>query len=52
LAKKLHEHAATGPDAFTAGQLWSLEREAAQAAREAWPRAWRRLDRSRLRSWM
>jgi CHAD domain-containing protein len=37
--------------AFVAGQLATLERQAAAAARERWPDAWRRLARKRLRFW-
>jgi CHAD domain-containing protein len=38
-------------EAFAAGQLHVLEQEAAVAARQAWPRAWRRLRRRALSKW-
>jgi CHAD domain-containing protein len=37
--------------AFVAGQLLVLEAEAAAAARAAWPDAWKRLSRKKLRFW-
>ncbi|HEX5949499.1 MAG TPA: CYTH and CHAD domain-containing protein [Actinomycetota bacterium] len=37
--------------AFVAGQLATLERQAAAAARARWPDAWKRLTRKRLRFW-
>jgi CHAD domain-containing protein len=42
----------TGRRAFVAGELIALERIAAARAREQWSKAWRSLDRKRLRSWM
>jgi CHAD domain-containing protein len=42
----------TGRRAFVAGELIALERIAAAKARAQWPKAWRSLDRKRLRSWM
>ena len=41
-----------GHEAFAAGQLAALEREAAQTSRDAWPATWERADRKRLRSWL
>ena len=38
-------------EAFAAGQLHVLEQEAGAAARQAWPRAWRKLRRPRLSKW-
>jgi CHAD domain-containing protein len=45
--------ASTGSSAqaFVAGQLLALEAEAARAARAAWPDAWGRLSRKKLRFW-
>lgn len=37
--------------AFVAGQLASMEAEAARAARQTWPKAWKALSRKRLRFW-
>jgi CHAD domain-containing protein len=42
---------ATPAAAFVAGELAALEAEAARAARAAWPKAWKRLSRKRLRFW-
>src|SRR5205823_10767765 len=42
----------TGRRAFVAGELIALERIAAEKARSEWPRAWKSLDRKRLRAWM
>lgn len=37
--------------AFVAGELAALEAQAAAAARAAWPAAWKKLSRKRLRFW-
>jgi CHAD domain-containing protein len=37
---------------FAAGQLASLEREAAKRARDAWPDAWAHASQKRLRHWL
>ncbi|HSJ51225.1 MAG TPA: CYTH and CHAD domain-containing protein [Actinomycetota bacterium] len=37
--------------AFVAGQLLALEADAARAARDAWPAAWKALSRKKLRFW-
>ena len=47
----LREHGPGGEHPFTAGQLWALERAAAQEARRAWPAVWATATRRRLRSW-
>jgi hypothetical protein len=39
------------PEAFAAGQLDLLEQEAAANARQAWPRAWRKLRRPGMAKW-
>lgn len=44
--------AGQGRVAFVAGELVIIERDAAQAARESWPRTWKMLDQKRLRRWM
>jgi CHAD domain-containing protein len=41
----------SGWEAFAAGQLHLLEQEAGVAARQAWPRAWRKLRPPRLSNW-
>jgi CHAD domain-containing protein len=38
-------------EVFAAGQLYVLEQETGATAREAWPRAWRKLRRPRLSRW-
>lgn len=43
---------ASSREAFAAGQLAILERQAAIAARATWPAAWKALDRRELRQWM
>jgi CHAD domain-containing protein len=43
---------ATPSVAFVAGELVTLERHAAEAARAEWPRAWRSLSRKKLRFWV
>jgi CHAD domain-containing protein len=48
----LRETAATGGRrAFVAGQIATIEREAAAESRAAWPAIWKRLSRKRLRFW-
>jgi CHAD domain-containing protein len=43
----------TGPrTSFVAGLLGGAEREAARRARAAWPRAWRRASKGKLRAWL
>jgi CHAD domain-containing protein len=37
--------------AFVAGQLVAIEADAARAAKDAWPGAWKALSRKRLRFW-
>ena len=38
--------------AFVAGELCALEAARARASRQSWRRAWKRLDRRRVRLWM
>jgi CHAD domain-containing protein len=47
----LRQAAASGGDAFVAGELSAIEAQAAAAARAAWPKAWKTLSRKRLRFW-
>jgi CHAD domain-containing protein len=48
----LREESAGSPRrAFVAGELVTIEREAADRARERWRGEWKRLDRKRLRFW-
>jgi CHAD domain-containing protein len=42
----------SGRRAFVAGELIALEGLAAQEARARWPKAWKSLDRKKLRDWM
>jgi len=42
----------TGRRAFVAGELIALEHLAAGKSRAEWPKAWRSLDRKKLRDWM
>jgi CHAD domain-containing protein len=42
----LRERASRGPHAFAAGQLWALERAAAEVSRGAWPAAWKDVVRA------
>jgi CHAD domain-containing protein len=42
----------TGRRAFVAGELIALEHLAATRSRAQWPKAWKSLDRKRLRTWM
>ncbi len=39
-------------EAMVAGQLVAAQRASAEASRGAWPEAWRRADRPKLRSWL
>jgi CHAD domain-containing protein len=48
----LRQAAASGADAFVAGELSEIEAQAAAAARAAWPKAWKALSRKRLRFWV
>jgi len=43
---------AAGRRAFVAGELIAMERQAAQNARDEWPKAWKGLQRKRLLKWM
>jgi len=47
----LREHGPGSAHPFAAGQLWALERAAAEEARHAWPGIWKTAADSRLRSW-
>jgi len=47
----LRETAASGADAFVAGELSAIEAQAAAAVRATWPKAWKALSRKRLRFW-
>jgi CHAD domain-containing protein len=47
----LREAARSGGDAFVAGELASVEAQAAASSREAAPAAWKALSRKRLRFW-
>ncbi len=52
----LREHASSGQErgteqAFVAGQLVSLERQAGEDARAQWWRAWKKLRRARPSHW-
>jgi CHAD domain-containing protein len=47
----LREHGPGSEHAFAAGQLWALERTAAEEARRAWPAAWKAASDRRLRAW-
>jgi CHAD domain-containing protein len=47
----LREAAASGAEAFVAGELSTIEAEAAAAVRATWPKAWKALSRKRLRFW-
>ena len=42
----------SGRRAFVAGELIALEGIAAHSSRAKWPKAWKALDRKRLRDWM
>lgn len=48
----LRETAASGADAFVAGELSAIEAQAAAAVRATWPKAWKALSRKRLRFWV
>ena len=47
----LRETAASGGDAFVAGELAAIEAQAAARARAGWAPAWKALSRKRLRFW-
>jgi CHAD domain-containing protein len=47
----LRDAAASGGDAFVAGELAAIESQAAARARAGWPAAWKALSRKRLRFW-
>ena len=47
----LRDAAASGADAFVAGELSAIEAQAAAAVRATWPKAWKALSRKRLRFW-
>lgn len=47
----LREAAASGADAFVAGELAAIESQAAARARDGWAPAWKALSRKRLRFW-
>ena len=47
----LREAAVSGSDAFVAGELATIEAQAAARARERWAPAWKALSRKRLRFW-
>jgi CHAD domain-containing protein len=46
------EHPGNGRLALASGRMLERERRAAEAARNAFPEAWRRLDRKQRRAWM
>ncbi len=50
----LREAAAStpAPEALAAGELISIQRAERAASRDAWPAAWKRVDRKKLRSWL
>lgn len=48
----LREKATAGQGAFVAGELWMLERRAADEDRDAFPEIWKKIRRKRLRKWM
>jgi CHAD domain-containing protein len=50
-ASWLHDHGPSTGQPFAAGQLWALERAAAEEARREWPAAWKGASDRRLRSW-
>jgi CHAD domain-containing protein len=47
----LHEHGPHTGQPFAAGQLWALERAAAEEARRQWPAAWKGATDRSLRTW-
>jgi CHAD domain-containing protein len=47
----LRDAAASGGDAFVAGELSAIEAHDAAAIRATWPKAWKALSRKRLRFW-
>jgi CHAD domain-containing protein len=48
----LRANAGGGRRSFVAGQLFGRESERAAASRGDWPRAWKRLNRKKLRAWL
>jgi CHAD domain-containing protein len=48
----LRSHAGSGRRAFVAGEMAALELTLAEQSRAAWPPAWRKLDKKKLRGWM
>lgn len=40
------------PQALVAGELIAVQRAERSASQDAWPRAWKRVDRKKLRSWL
>jgi CHAD domain-containing protein len=48
----LRANAGAGRRAFVAGELSAREAERAASARRSWPKAWRRLNRRKLRAWL
>src|SRR5437588_3095938 len=44
--------AGNGARAFVAGELCTMERDAASRDRAEWPKVWKKVDRKRLRRWM
>ena len=48
----LRAAAGAGRRAFVAGLLFGIEEGHGREARRVWPKAWRKLDRRRLRQWM
>ncbi len=42
----------SGRRAFVAGELIAMERQAAEQARDEWPKAWKGLQRKRFHKWM
>jgi CHAD domain-containing protein len=52
-AEWLRRHAGTDPaSAFVAGELVTIERDAARRVRDEWPDVWRKARRKKLRRWM
>jgi CHAD domain-containing protein len=48
----LRANAGSGRRAFVAGQLFGGEAARAASSRAAWPQAWKRLNRKKLRAWL
>lgn len=51
-ARRWLRQSAESPRAFVAGELATLEYDAATHDRAAWPKAWKKVARKRLRKWM